>query len=526
MDILASPDEVLVTIAAHLPPGLRLSSFSLAHSRLRAAADHATKAQNAFSHTFSMFKAQPVHRYNYGDEEDEEYRLCEADFYDDRRDAPDHRQHCCSNFAGCWFPQHGQHLTKLQLTNVNKGFSTLPRGLKELELHGCGARWHAAAEGGLVHTFGWATCSGGRCDMLYELTSLTKLHMGACSYSQNTIRQVGVATNLKHLTYSCPVPELPSCYIRIFSSHLETDPLRCLTNLTHLELCAVSPTTGRIQLEIDGGKYGYDNAVLRQHLSRLVKPQTLIIRTGSVSVNLAAGLKGLRSMTDLTRLELAAAYMGKTAAAQSEYEEWFGFYYGDGEQQGNPPTSPGGYGRTPWLQGMTALQSLYLKHFIVEPSQLHGLTQLTSLHLIDAVFNSTHLLDVPGKLTRLQHLHTAQPEDKEMEVTGAELEGGAEQAWPPASAAYAGLTASCQLQELSLTNCQLPPGIWPHVFPVGRQLTQLQSLYACCTVSPIEERSGSAGIEAGQRAKPLRLAGSDLACIVAACPNLQELCVW
>ena len=91
-----------------------------------------------------------------------------------------------------------------------------------------------------------------------------------------------------------------------------------------------------------------------------------------------------------------------------------------------------------------------------------------------------------------------------MEAMGAELEGGAEQAWPPASAAYAGLTASSQLQELSLANCQLPPGIWQHVFPVGRQLTQLQSLYACSTLPPFEESSGSGVVEVGQRSAALR----------------------
>jgi hypothetical protein len=64
MDISAFPDEVLIAIAAKLTPGLRLSSFSLAHSRLKAAADHATKAQDAFSHTFSMFKAHTCHPAN------------------------------------------------------------------------------------------------------------------------------------------------------------------------------------------------------------------------------------------------------------------------------------------------------------------------------------------------------------------------------------------------------------------------------------------------------------------------------
>ena len=226
-------------------------------------------------------------------------------------------------------------------------------------------------------------------------------------------------------------------------------------------------------------------------------------------------------MTDLTRLELAAA----TAYKFTEKElDGTGVRYTKHAEQGGPPINPNGYGDAPWLAALTALQSLYLKHFIVETSQLHGLTQLTSLHLIDAVFNPTHLLALLGKLTMLQQLHIAQPE--EMQSTGAAVEGGAEQAWPPASAAYARLTASSQLQELSLANCQLPPGIWQHVFPAGRQLTQLQSLYACSTLSPNEESSGSAVVEVGQHAAPLRLAGSDLACIMAACPYLQGLCVW
>lgn len=128
MDLLALPDEVLIAIAAQLPPGLRLSSFCLAHSRLKAAVDHATKAQDAFSHTFSMFTACSQHQ-----KTDEDLWDC----YDDPRDVPDHRQNCCRNFAGAWLPQHGQHLTKLQLNNFNYGFSTLPPGLKELAARLC-----------------------------------------------------------------------------------------------------------------------------------------------------------------------------------------------------------------------------------------------------------------------------------------------------------------------------------------------------------------------------------------------------
>ena len=239
-------------------------------------------------------------------------------------------------------------------------------------------------ERGLVHTVGWATSSvygSGDVtwtrDMLRDLTSLTKLHMGACSYSQNTIRQVAAATNLKHLTYSCPVPELPSCCIGYFTSHLETDSIKNLTSLSHLELRTVSPSTGRIQLEIDGGKHGYDNAI--ENLSCLVKLQTLIIHTGSVSVNLSAALEGLHGMAGLTRLQLSAAKAYKFT--EKELEDM----YTEDAEQGGSPINPNGYGSAPWLPALTALQSLYLKHFIVEPSQLHGLSQLTSLHLMDAV---------------------------------------------------------------------------------------------------------------------------------------------
>jgi hypothetical protein len=362
--------------------------------------------------------------------------------------------------------------------------------------------------------------------MLSDLTSLTKLHMGACSHSLSTIRSVAAATDLQHLTYSCPVPELPSCYIGFFTSHLENESLKFLTNLTHLELRTVSLTTGRVQLEVEGGKYGYDNAV--QHLSCLVKLQTLIMHTGSVSANLAAGLEGLRSMTGLTRLELAASKPYKFS--EKELDEMDpGRHYQHDVEQANPPLHTNGYGSTPWLPALTALQSLHLKHFIVEPSKLHEVTQLTSLHLVDAVFSPTQLLALLGKLTQLQQLHVSRPEEMDsisVKLTGTELHGAADRAWPPPSVEYAGLTASSQLQDLSLTNCQLPPGIWQHVFPAGRQLPQLQSLYACCALSPNAGGSGSGVVDAGQRAAPLRLAGSDLACIMSACPSLHGLGVW
>ena len=46
----------------------------------------------------------------------------------------------------------------------------------------------------------------------------------------------------------------------------------------------------------------------------------------------------------------------------------------------------------------------------------------------------------------------------------------------PPAAAYAALTASINLRSLDLRWCTLPPGVWQHVFPAGRQLQHLQVL--------------------------------------------------
>jgi hypothetical protein len=131
VEILNLPDEVLAVIAAHLPPDLRLTDFSLAHSRLRAAADHATKTQLSFSHTFQLYSPRD--------------RALRDEWWDvwtkDPRAIPDYRRECCDGFAN-WLLKHGQNLTRLQLTNFNiQLFNPLP-DLKDLELYGCGAVWH------------------------------------------------------------------------------------------------------------------------------------------------------------------------------------------------------------------------------------------------------------------------------------------------------------------------------------------------------------------------------------------------
>jgi hypothetical protein len=97
-------------------------------------------------------------------------------------------------------------------------------------------------------------------------------------------------------------------------------------------------------------------------------------------------------------------------------------------------------------------------------------------------------------------------------------------AWPAPSAAYAGLTASSQLQEIVLNHGWLPVAVWPHVFPAGRMLLQLRSMHVCCqrTYDCVSCAAVGAGLggTAGQHT------GSGLACITAACPNLERLHVW
>jgi hypothetical protein len=48
--------------------------------------------------------------------------------------------------------------------------------------------------------------------------------------------------------------------------------------------------------------------------------------------------------------------------------------------------------------------------------------------------------------------------------------------WPPAGPAYSALTANSMLVELNVLASELPPGIWPYVFPSTQKLAHLTSL--------------------------------------------------
>jgi hypothetical protein len=359
--------------------------------------------------------------------------------------------------------------------------------------------------------------------------------VGACEHSSGSIQRLTALTNLKHFTFSHPEITLgqPSrfphcqqlqglekgsmrmthcsdrcdCSGKGYTARMEIKTLQALTNLTHLELYMTHQDGAsllvlpRYSVYGDWYDYSYDDQgnPARQynilpHLSCLVKLQTLMIQDESAR-KLADRLDVLQSMTTLTCLHVG--FLSK------------------------PSGRVGPLNKTPWLHSLTALQSLCLEYVRVDASQLLGLSQLTVLHLFEVQFSPTDLLDWLGKLTQLQHLGIKQaeslpasgyyrtyPMSYDSDSEKDETEGESSSAWPPPSAAYAALTASSELQELSLTNCQLPAGVWRHAIPAGRFLPQLRSLYACC-----EGLAGGAIFSAGQ----LPLADTGLAGVSAAC---------
>jgi hypothetical protein len=239
MEILNFPDEVLSVIAAHLKPCIRLTSFSLAHSRLRAAADHATKTQLSLRHTFRWVDPWD-HRKNLTSDE--------WDRQSDPRNIPDRRQKCCNNFAQHWLPQHGQHLTRLDLTNFNLELSHLPPCLKELELHGCPALWHGSNDDEWHH-YSYFNSMMFRADVPHALSALTKLDMGLCSCSSETLQQVTAMTNLQHFAFTKTGFVYASCRCAgseppVLHPHLDSELFKALTKLTHLELCTYDGRTG------------------------------------------------------------------------------------------------------------------------------------------------------------------------------------------------------------------------------------------------------------------------------------------
>jgi hypothetical protein len=97
-----------------------------------------------------------------------------------------------------------------------------------------------------------------------------------------------------------------------------------------LELRTTSLSTGRIGLAID---WMCDNAM--QHLSCLVKLQTLIIHHGRMSGRLAAGLVGLQHLTELNQLDLNFSKVKPFKYSPNDMEFGAGGRHGDWFWQGH-----------------------------------------------------------------------------------------------------------------------------------------------------------------------------------------------
>jgi hypothetical protein len=174
------------------------------------------------------------------------------------------------------------------------------------------------------------------------------------------------------------------------------------------------------------------------------------------------------------------------------------------------------------LQSLTRLQDLRLSlaaGAAINSSMLSGAQHLTRVKLMGRA-----VLE-PGALTavrHLQHLEVALYNSSGRTAGLARLlselqhvqqltflrscDVSAEADAPPA-AAFSALTASSKLQHLDISRCTLPAGVWQHLFPVGRQLPELQFL----DISDVKQsRHGPAPAPEGS-------------CLVSCCPGLQQL---
>jgi hypothetical protein len=150
------------------------------------------------------------------------------------------------------------------------------------------------------------------------------------------------------------------------------------------------------------------------------------------------------------------------------------------------------------LSGTHHLTRLELRSCSVEPAVMAGKTRLQHLEIV-----SGHIRGASGVAQLLSHLQPLQQLTQlylTNSVTGIEDN-------PAAAAAYSALTTSSKLQHMDVSMCQLPAGVWQHIFPPGRQLPHLRQL----DISHVRQPPGDVAVAPE---------GSGL---VSCCPGLQSL---
>ena len=151
------------------------------------------------------------------------------------------------------------------------------------------------------------------------------------------------------------------------------------------------------------------------------------------------------------------------------------------------------------LAGMNLLTHLELQECSVEPGVLAGKTLLQQLWLgsCDLIGGAAGVAQLLSHMQHMQHL-------THLDV-GSSFKAATDS--KSSAAAYSALTASSKLQHLNLDDCQLPAGVWQHMFPAGKQLPHLRYLSTCWVKQP-------PGIPAS---------APDGSRLVSCCPGLQSL---
>lgn len=169
------------------------------------------------------------------------------------------------------------------------------------------------------------------------------------------------------------------------------------------------------------------------------------------------------------------------------------------------PLSPAS---APGFSALTALTSCSLYGVSVDPTVLLSCTHLLQLRLRhlnqhnSAVANGAMLLQLLSTLPSLLHL----------EVANSRF------SWPQDPEAFSSFTASSALRHLQLEDCGLPPGIWHRAFPEGRQLCQLQKLFAL-------DGRGDKPADRDGVLRGASLSSADIFSISSCCRALQQLAV-
>lgn len=169
------------------------------------------------------------------------------------------------------------------------------------------------------------------------------------------------------------------------------------------------------------------------------------------------------------------------------------------------------------LSRLTCLTLAGLQGVAMRPGILHGKTALQHLCVLDSITHSSGcmgaaapLLSDLQQLQQLTYLDLSLHSDTlhhinyYLNVPRSRIQTAVDP-MPPA-AAYAALTTSSKLQHLNISCCQLPTGVWQHLFSPGMPLPHLRVL----NISNVKHPGGSAAAPEGIS-------------LASCCPRLQSL---